>query len=290
MARRKKTYSRKKAFQKRKQGWQKAHVQRRSSVRKARKVSGGLLSKIYIILAGFLVVGALYILFYSPLFTIANIIVSDSSADLEPQIARYVEEDILDKRKWLIFSSRNIFLLPAQDIEKKIVEQFPEVYFVSASKDFPNVLRLNVKQREPVLVWKKNDNFYYVADDGVVIGAESAYDAENDSLPLIESLRDDEVVVGEMITNAKIIRFIQILEERFTSKTNIEIASYVLPSAQAGEIHIQSKEGTLVYFSLESSAEDQIDNLVLLVREELEGSISGLEYIDMRVGNWVYYK
>lgn len=284
-----KRVSRKKAFQRRQEGWKKTQFSySAASAGKLLSISG-MFERMYLLLAVFLILGALYLLFYSPIFSIENSIV-DQAVETSGEEVKGVVEEAYSGRSFGLFPNRNIFIVSSEKIEEKIIESFPSVYYVSVKKDFPNILRITLKERRNVMVWKNGDTFHYVADDGVVTKKLALSEVEGRVLPLVESLNGGGPQIGEVITNSKIIRFIDILQQEFTQKTSIEIDSYALPSSGAGDIHIQTQEGPVVYFSLERTVESQIQNLILLLQDELGGSISGLEYIDMRVGNWVYYK
>lgn len=291
MAGRKKTkrVSRKKAFQKRQDGWKKTQFSYNASSAGSLFSFSGIFERMYLFLVVFLILGATYLLFYSPIFSIENSIV-DQAVETSSEDVKGVVEEMYAGRVFGIFPNRNIFIISSEKIEKKIVESFPSVYYASVKKDFPNILRITLEERSNVMVWKRNDTFHYVADDGVVTRKLSPSEVERKELPLVESLNGEDPQIGEVVTNSKIIRFVDILQQEFTQKTSLEIESYALPSSGAGDIHIKTKEGPVVYFSLERTAESQIQNLILLLQDELGGSISGLEYIDMRVGNWVYYK
>ncbi len=291
MAIRRKTkrVSRKKAFQRRQAGWKKTQMAFSGSRSTSIFSFSGIAERAYLLLALFLIFGALYLLFYSPIFRIENSIIDNAVETSSDEVKNSVEE--MYTGAFLgILPNRNIFIVSSEKIEQKIIESFPSVYYVSVKKDFPNVLRVTLKERSNVMVWKYGDSFHYIADDGVVTKKLSPSEVEERVLPLVESLQGDDPHVGGTVTNSKIIRFVDILQQEFAPKTSIEIDSYTLPSSGAGDIHIKTKEGPVVYFSLERTAESQIQNLMLLVQDELKGSISGLEYIDMRVGNWVYYK
>lgn len=285
----KRRVSRKKSFQKRQQKWQQSSglsVRARSR----RKRGAGVNISIAAVVAGFLILGAIYILFYSPFFKVENVIVSGGVSVPEEDIQSVVNEQVLNQRSLLLFSAQNIFMLPSERAEKQVLDAFPSIYHVDVTKDFPNVLRVEVSERESAFIWQVESGGYVIADDGIAIGEASQIDIESREKPLIRSERNNAVELGQAVTNLRIIRFVEILEEKFQQKTEINVDEYVLPSAQAGEIHIMSEGGVKIMFSLESSADDQIDNLVLLIDQELNGSIAGLEYIDMRVGSWIYYK
>lgn len=285
----KRRVSRKKSFQKRQQKWQQASgLSGRARSRKKR--GGGINISVAAVVAGFLILGAIYILFYSPFFKVENVIVSGGVSISEEDIQSVVNEKVLSQRSLLLFSAQNIFMLPSEKAEREILGAFPSMYHVDVVKDFPNVLRVEVSERESKFIWQVESGNYLIADDGIAIGDASQIHIESKEKPLIRSERNNPVELGQAVTNLRIIRFVEILEEKFQQKTEIIVDAYVLPSAQAGEIHIISESGVKIMFNLESSADDQIENLVLLIDQELNGSVAGLEYIDMRVGSWIYYK
>lgn len=280
---------RRKAFKKRQEGWKKTRVSgRRRKTRSASSYSFASIASMA--LAVLLVVGAMYVLYFSSFFRIENIIVENDGAIVPSEDIVSRVEQVYSQRSFLLFSQQNIFLFPVDDVEKGLLSDFSSIYYASIDKDFPNVLRISIKERQPVFLWKQNETFYFIADDAVATHQATELEVQGSSLPIVESMQGQDVVLGETVTNARVMKFVALLEDVFTSKTGFDIESYSLPSSRAAELNVKIVDGPQIFFNLENTAESQLENLVLVIEEELSGNISGLEYIDMRVGSWVYYK
>src|SRR3990167_1117814 len=96
-----------------------------------------------------LVAGALYLIFFSPLFAIQNIIVRDALGknDVHQQLTSFAAE-ILDEKLWHI-PRRNFFLFSEGALEKRILgHDFTKpIEYVSITKQWPRTLLLDFKGR-----------------------------------------------------------------------------------------------------------------------------------------------
>ena len=78
------------------------------------------------------------------------------------------------------------------------------------------------------------------------------------------------------------------MNSSFDQKTGKEIEYISLPSTSAEEIHVKTKEGFSIYFSLKRGPEGQLNDLAMILDGEIDSG--NVEYIDLRIENWVYYK
>ena len=61
-------------------------------------------------------------------------------------------------------------------------------------------------------------------------------------------------------------------------------------SILAKEVHLETIGGWRVYFSIDRSVESQLSDLKIVMDEQIKGGIERVDYIDLRIDNWAYYK
>jgi hypothetical protein len=72
----------------------------------------------------------------------------------------------------------------------------------------------------------------------------------------------------------------------------INIKEVDLPSPLADEVHVTTENGWRVFFTLERQLDQQIKNLQLVFENEISQKLpeEELDYVDLRVESWVYYR
>ncbi|MBU1166851.1 FtsQ-type POTRA domain-containing protein [Patescibacteria group bacterium] len=279
-------YSRRKAFQKR---GRERNTQRffQPNLERPRRSSSPLGARAYVIVGLVVIVAIVYLVFFSSIFRIKRVFVQNNDKVSENEIADIVAEKY-NTRAALIFPGDNILFFNTDRAAKHIQENQPLVQQASFKKEFPDILRVKVREREIAALWQEKESLYFLGSDGVITKEASFLDAETRNWPVILNNQPRGSVVGEEVTTSRIVNFVKKLNENFEGKIDKKITTFILPSAKAAEVHAQTENGPLVYFSLDQDVFDQLDNLKLVLSSEIKSQ--NPEYIDLRVARWVYYK
>ncbi|MBU1119087.1 FtsQ-type POTRA domain-containing protein [Patescibacteria group bacterium] len=281
------THSRKKLFeQKQKNRFKKPLYKTRK--RRSFSSNSFLNQKAYFVVSILLVVSVFYFVFYYSFFQIHNIIVSENTVVTEGEITESVE-NLFSGRSYLIFPARNIFVFNKEKVKEDLLNNNPLIAQVSFKKEFPDVLRVVVKEREIVCVWEQNSSLYFLSSDGLLVRNATLGEIESSDYPIVRNLQEKDLSLGSEATTPRIIHFIKKIDEQYEQATGKKVSHFELPSSHAFEVHVKTEEGPAVYFNLESSVESQLEALNLILRKEIEGK-KQVEYIDLRVGSRVYYK
>jgi cell division septal protein FtsQ len=240
-----------------------------------------------ILFAVFLIL-VFYFLFYYNYFQIQKIVVVNSKTISDNAIEKNVLASFLVNR-FYVFPGRNIFLFNKKQVATNLKKEFSNIDKLSISRIYPNVLKIKIYEKSPKVIWQSKNEIYFTDISGEVFLKAKSDEIEKMDLPKIQDINNKEVVLFEHVLYPKHINFISKLNEKLPVE-GIKISHFEMPAKLADEIHIATNEGWKVYFNTEKDAEAQIANLKLVLADEIKERRSGLDYIDLRIENWVYYK
>jgi cell division septal protein FtsQ len=242
-----------------------------------------------IIVVVFLILAYLFI--YYPYFQIKSVVVVDHKIVDEEKIED-IAWSVLNKRRYVIFPGKNTFFFNKQTIKKTIEEQIPEINSVEIIRKFPDIIKVKVQEAKPAALWKSGDNYYYLDQNGVVRGGVSDLGKfSEEGIFTINDLNNKDVQIKENVVYAKHINFIKALYEKLP-EIKINIKEVALPSPLADEVHVTTENDWRVFFTLERDLDQQISNLQLVFENEISNKLTEeeLNYVDLRVESWVYYR
>lgn len=285
----KKKVNRKKSFQKRQRQWRSSR-----SLYSKNKLSPAdffaskkftIKGKIVLIGIAIGIIGILYFLFMSPFFAIKNVIIDHEGIVKNEEIEKVYNEYDAG------FFKNNALLLPSQKIKKEIMQKVPAISSVVIEKEFPDIIKIKAVEKTPKIILQQNDKKVVVSGEGEAIFM-IEQDTENiPNVPTVMVKQQKNIAIGDAVTSPKIIKFVEVLQSEFPLKTSFEIDHFEVPTLFANEVHIITKAGFKVMLTINHSVESQLINLVSVIQQEIGvENVQNKEYIDLRVGNWVYYK
>lgn len=231
-----------------------------------------------------IIVLGVYSIYFSGYFMINNIYI-----DNETSQSKVLEEKI----KTLIPSTigKNLISVDLQELEVKILENFPEIETIKLKKDYPNGIIIQLKEYPLIanVIHESNIKKSYVINSmGYVIKE----DLENTSLPYIR-IKSEEPVNKDtpLIEKSKltyILNAMQLYEEKFGMR--IVEAQY---KNIARETHLLTEKGFYIWLEMQNPAEDQLKKLKKIL-VKLDIYKENLQYIDLRIaganGDKIIYK
>jgi len=243
-------------------------------------------------LPSFIVLGGLcYFLFLSSYFGINNIKISGNRTISEGDLRTKVENIISQKTLFLAMAG-NIFLLPQDKIEKKILADFPKVEQVSIKRDIPKNIEVILKEREAAAIWcnatQEASDCFFMDASGVVF--ERAPATEGSLIFKIrERLQRTNISEGSQIFDKDFAN--KIFEAKKKLENGFSSLSFLEGTVLDGNIvEMKSSEGWKVVFDITSDIESQIQATKKILSEISLEEKSKIEYFDLRVEGRVYYK
>ncbi|HUX36034.1 MAG TPA: FtsQ-type POTRA domain-containing protein [Candidatus Paceibacterota bacterium] len=273
---------------------------------------------ISLVAAYFIFVLAAWTVVYSPLFKIKSIDIIGNKNVSNDDIMTLARADILHGSfiKQLL-GTRNILIWPS-DFSSNILEYYPEIRSISISKNYiDRKIIISVEERQPFGAWclkkaiQNPDNFqagydsncFWFDDKGFIFERTSSMEGSlftvvDDYSQKTPGIRS-KILPDGLIENAfsvfrainasglrvKEIRLNDIaLEELEVDTYDGLSADMPVRGTQAGS---SAQAGPTIYFSLRFPADNVPDIINSLKQKSI---FNGLQYVDFRVENRVYYK
>ena len=237
------------------------------------------------------ILGGSYLFIFAERFQITEIQVHGnktvSTEDLEDIVLNTINRVILGK------NFKTIFLVRKNEINKEILNKFPEIEDLKTKKDFPNTLILEIRERKPFAVFCTEEQqipeqCFILDKNGVIFEIQEHPNSLDNTLIIRFSENEKEFSLGQEIIKKELLDLI--LKIRNNQKENdqpdITEVIFFLPQ----RLNVKTTEGWQIYFNLESDIDLQITKLNLLLKELIPfEDRENLEYIDLRFTR-AYYK
>ncbi|MFA5129614.1 MAG: FtsQ-type POTRA domain-containing protein [Patescibacteria group bacterium] len=247
----------------------------------------------------FAVIGWIYILFFSSIFTIQKFEIQGTKQLSRGEVEKAAKDILKQGRAWPIHEG-NIFFLNTTDISKTLQDHlFAESVVVD--KIYPNVLRLIVKERQSSLILVSGSSMFEIDRKGVATreitssDERSAIMASTDhpsgsspAEPILHiSNAPDIMVSNEFVTPERMQGWLDTFQG--LSKRGFGFRSAELDMASSTMLVLNMYEPYKVYFDLSSPLNQQLDSYYAFIRSH--GSTGDIhEYVDARIPGRLFYK
>ena len=245
--------------------------------------------------------GVFYFLFVSHKFEIKNVIISGLETVSEDEV-RGAVDNVLGEKKFRFFESRNYFLFSTHKLQTSLLASFPKIGEVEIQKSQQSILDIFVQERDAIGVWCGMHGCFYFDKTGVIF--EPAPKSFGSLMITIEDeryLTSTETVPadingdspGEISLGSAVLTIEQVVfagEAQGLVGRNFPFSVRTFRISEEGEYEILTSEGWRVLLDKNAGVEYQLSNLKYVLDEEIETRRHELEYVDLRLGNRVYYK
>ena len=243
-------------------------------------------------------IGIFYFIFFHSFFQIKTIEVSGFEktrvsfldpaevSSNEKAVAENLEALVVAKtsRQILFFPSRSIFLVDFGKISREILRNFPHLSEVKLKRKLPGTLFLQVKEREAVAVFDKEDNSFLVDKEGIIFDFLES-ETEEQSFIKFKKADDKEVNLRDKVISKD--QLSKILEAEAKLKNDLNILAEEIMVVSEVRFDIKTPERFKIYFNFQEDLDWQITKLRAVLEEEFPpGERGNLEYIDIRFGSF----
>lgn len=241
-------------------------------------------SMIFIIL-----IACFWFVFYSAYFTINEINVIGEGKISTSTVLQIAWEEVND-RMFVMMPHRNLVFFNEKKILEKLEEQkYVFDYFV-VEKARPNTMNIKFREKECSIVWNEDDKYFYMDENASIITEITPLDIQEKKYPLVENKTDLKISDNKTPIDVKYIQYsIDLFKELIFYKEDFMIEKFVIEN-QNNTIKLIITNGPYVLFDIDNDAKKQVEKLVLVRRKKLKDTFSETEYVDVRIGNSVYYK
>lgn len=294
--------------------------------KKSKNSNGKIAITIFLLLFS---IGIFYVLAFSNFFKIKNIEISGAKKLDQETVRNFVAEEIKRSDRYYL-PSENFFILDREEIDKKILEQFPQIKTVTTHKKFPSGLTVQIEEKESALIWcrkkcffvnpqgfafmeaneeelvKANQSFIKIVEEE---GATDEIDEKSHiakNTKEITTTNDGGMVMGERqeplqslveieindrVSDDNFIKSAIDINEKMSYNSRLKVKFYKTGGTKTRELIAFTDKNTRIYFDTTRDLDTQIKNLGYFLSNELEQSqIDTLQYIYLKNQDRIFYK
>lgn len=264
-------------------------------IKKRKKVALIALIALFIIVAA--CVGLGYLLFFANLLDVRAIDISGAeiipSADL-----KITTEDWLNGGFLGIARNRNLLFVSAKKLASELTAKFPRINSAEIRKEFPHGLKITVIERQSAGTWclgnggkpfgDTQGKCFYFDKNGVAYA--EAMPSSGFLILNVADYRGQTVALGSAVASEEWFKNI-ITAGELLPKVGVNVAEISIPSGSFDEFDAKTAGGWKILFSNSTDIAKQITSLGILFRDKLPAaSRAGLQYIDLRIQDRIYYR
>ncbi len=251
-----------------------------------------------------------------PSISIQKIVVVGNVNTTSEEI-QHITDDILSSKYLGVFSKRNVFIYPKDEIEASLIQIYPRISDISLDTESFITLNIKIKEREAVAIWCAAVQCYLVDSSGYIYAeyhediSPSIYagtstreivDVSKKALDSLATLHGGDELIGPEPIGKKVFTEKLYTDIRNTLSTleGLKMSTTDVYFYSRDEIRFVLENGSKIIFSEKKPFEVSIEDLKSALSSEVFLSPSStrsignsklnFEYIDVRFGNKVFYK
>lgn len=223
-------------------------------------------------------------------FTIQNIVVTDTRADVASQVQEYTRGIVNNKAR--LFGRTSIFLVPRSFLEYDLPKKFPIIQTVQILRELPSTLRISVREKIPVVVLASGNAYFSVDPDGFAFEEISKERMADNKYPIIRDEREDaKVSIGAQVLSVDAIAMMHDIVKQLPDRFALSIDEITIPAIGTQEIHVHTNEGWTLILDAGRPLDNQFAVLSKIFVEQIdEKKRLLLSYIDLRAPGKAFYK
>jgi cell division septal protein FtsQ len=222
-------------------------------------------------------VAAVYLVFFSSYFRVESVNFSNTKYVSRAELVK-----VVDDSKGIV--NNNIFTFGFFNFQKRLGE-VTGVKSFQIIREWPDKIKIKIVEKSPTFVWQILDHKYLIDENGY---AWADYEAKYASLPVIIDTKNVPVRLGEQVVPASFIQFTDDLFGNFESTTGTKIAKIEVLDI-VSDLKVTSVAGWYVYFDTTRTAQNELTSLARVLKE-VQSKSGGLEYVDLRIDDRIFYK
>lgn len=256
-------------------------------------------------------------LFFSPFFRIENVNFGNTDKDLQRKIKLLIEAEF-EKRILILFSRQNYFVFNVNNLSNQLNTMFL-LNELEIKKKFPNTLSIEAKEKNDVLALITADNAFFVDKQGLIVdivpesfktysldtvgnatttidGIEvnpakiELSDEITRKLPVVSIENIEKASMRDKVLDEELISIILSVYQNLLSKLGVSLELFKICDTEDRKMTVITKDGWEVYFTLNGSIDEQLENLKVILLEKVDNDRYLLDYIDLRFGDKIYFK
>lgn len=210
------------------------------------------------------------------------------SRDIQTKI-----DDLLSGNRVLVIPKRFIFSTGGRAIEKHILAALPRFAAIAVAKQFPHGISVSYTKRIFFALLCNDAAKSEIHSCGYIDRTGFVYeDAPEASGSLIVKIKSDlpTVKVGTQAIDEPTVKQMGLFGDGMKKIAGLRLTTYALSSQAPDELRMHVAEGFTVIVKKDGNPEAVLQILRTVLDQEIKTNKSNLDYIDLRLGNKVFYK
>jgi len=260
-----------------------------------------------ILIAGIIILffGVIWILGFSPLFSIEKIAITGLARVSGENIENLIWQQT-KLNKFLFIPQKNLIFFNKSALINKLNADY-SFEKIAVNKKFFHTLAVDIQEKSYAFVWNEADKYYYTDLDGYLINEISPLDIKQKEYPIISNEGGNRIDtenqggLGKINLDGNFINYVINLFKIFPSDSGQQEGSDVSKSLkiekfiinldkEPNTVRVVLASGPIISFNTNESPEKQIEKLLLMKNEKLKDDFFNKKSIDLRYGNSVYYR
>ena len=223
---------------------------------------------------------SLWFIFYSNFFMIENFEIEGGGVVPQESILKYANEQ-LAKSFWIFIPQGNILIFNKNILRKKLEEKysFNELIII---KKFPKTIKVVYTEKQYKMIWKIGEDYSYADETGYIISSLNILDAKLKDYPIVENLGNKNNLEPKL-------NFIFSLFFELKKYEDFTVEKFILNN-EADTVVVDLLSGPEIYFNVNKDMDAQIKKLLIIKEEKIKEDFSQKTYIDLRLGDSVYFR
>lgn len=243
--------------------------------------------RLFLILALFIVLVAVWFFLAAPLWRLEKIEISGLTRSPADNLRQIIWNQTKERR-FLFFRQDNIFLFDYRPAEKIVFSAF-NFSGLEIKKKLPNRLQISVVERPIFFIFQEGSNIFYSSQDGYIIKELPVNDADRAQYPLLESQSSSSLLSGDnrLKLPSPYLSFLVDLRAKLAGYPDLPLEKFIA-TGEANTANVKFLNGPVVYFNINLPAADQLGRLELVKKEKIKDNFSKINYIDLRYGDRLF--
>lgn len=232
-----------------------------------------------------LIVFLLYIFFFSAFFQIKEFTIEGLNRVKHENIQKLVD-DYRYKNSLFVFSKNNFWLFSPKKLQQ-IIEHNYRFDNLEIKKKFPNKIKIQIQEKEPIISWLTGNFCYHLDNTGLAI----EYCEGEDDYIRIKDKTDKEIEIGQTaLAEDKLSYIVNLDQELKNLQKEVEFSPTVFEKEQ-DSILVQTDNSFYLLMNANLAVEEQVNKLsFMLDQDDVKEGIGQISYFDLRFDDKVYYK
>ncbi|MBU2635293.1 FtsQ-type POTRA domain-containing protein [Patescibacteria group bacterium] len=203
--------------------------------------------------------GLTYLFIFSSVFQIKNIAVLGTEKTSAEEIRTIISNN-----------AKNIFLADLEEIDRMLLEKYPQIADIDIKRDLPDVLLVQIEERKPVAVISKYEGYFFIDKEAVIFE-----EIPEKPLEMLIIKSEKDLIQKEQLN--------QVLKINSALKNDLKLFIKEILIVSEKRIDVETMEGWNIYFNSKKDLDWQLEQFSILLKEKISlENRKNLEYVDLR--------